>query len=50
MGLTIREKFTKKSPSTDRYFGLAFNQQEKYIAATAEQSQKGPTWTRTWKP
>lgn len=41
MGLTIREKFTKKSPSTDRYFGLAFNQQEKYIAAAAVQRQKG---------
>ena len=37
MDLTIREKFTKKSPSTDRYFGLAFNQQEKYIAAAAVQ-------------
>ena len=41
MGTTIREKYTKKSPSTDRYFRLAFYQQEKYIAAAAVQRQKG---------
>ena len=58
MGLTIREKFTKKSPSTDRYFGLAFNQQEKYIAAAAVQRQKGThmdenrgiRWRQTLEP